>query len=945
MDGIPNEILEYIYDNVTYSQFIFVDHDKAVASQKLENSNGFGISLGTNSNGKDKAKLDPYQLISQGLTHELRPDIESVIPSRNPYSFTGSIHSLDFNRLRNSFGFDSVAIQVINPISTKSNSAIKQLVSEIILINKTSNGELIAAGDSNARLESGGDDQSLRSVNDLRMTWEPENNRNEEGALCLKAVKVGLVYRKDEGDGLIKNVTKKWKASCTLLTAGQLIFMKDLRLVKELQESLHQASIRNQQNPSDRSVVRITGLKPDSVFSLEDAIALMDSTYKRRPFTFRLILSKEHNFLMGVENEADMNSWITHINYAAAYKTNRLSFRHQFFFGGDGSQTKTSMSNSTNMSHIKSLTDGQQIISEKLNSGGSYTPFQESSLFDTESSRFQSSSERSSQRINAKNQFRVSGSTGGRTSSPPNSRRHSRDDQTSLASNINLENAKKKLLKLDSQILTAKNDLNEDLRLARNLAVLTPFQLSTRARLQQAIIPVADRIRTSRYALSKLLCYREILIRDFPLKPIRSRQNTLNQQVGLEKSPSNDENNKAGLACRTEAVEEKKIKIEVSDLREPLIEASNTNETVPRLDKNMINLQEAALPIELKEKLEETPGNPLKGKLEKYQVERKEGSQINKKTSVKADDGCQVLENQSKECRGYYTELANYRRSSSASKTSKAELLSEPIVERFGFKLRGRRLSGPVLMTEIGAELKQRRESPRRNSITDLMEGSSKFLSNLGLNSTKHPEGVQRSTSGFMKAIKQHSLTDFKMTNYNPECEADLSDEKRAKGDKKGSMMGSLTGCSIGYSRGLGLGESDLRATPTEGWHEGGGREENLINNNGGLKGLRFPKVLRRPTTSVASNSTHQQSIGSPNSSGNTLSKKTFKAIGAKSSTSQSNQSDSSNIIKSLNHSKRTSPITPISPSFTSNSTQQPYHSNGNPSIQNKRFTQAWGLP
>lgn len=62
--------------------------------------------------------------------------------------------------------------------------------------------------------------------------------------------------------------------------------------------------------------------------------------------------------------------------------------------------------------------------------------------------------------------------------------------------------------------MKAKIVLNEDLRIARNLAVLTPFQVPTRVRLQQAIVKISYRIRSSRYTLSRLVCYREILVRD-----------------------------------------------------------------------------------------------------------------------------------------------------------------------------------------------------------------------------------------------------------------------------------------------------------------------------------------------------------------------------------------------------------------------------------------------
>ncbi|POW17559.1 hypothetical protein PSTT_00520, partial [Puccinia striiformis] len=48
-------------------------------------------------------------------------------------------------------------------------------------------------------------------------------------------------------------------------------------LASDLQESIELAGDRNQANPEDQLVVRITGLEPDLVLSLDSGIALLDS--------------------------------------------------------------------------------------------------------------------------------------------------------------------------------------------------------------------------------------------------------------------------------------------------------------------------------------------------------------------------------------------------------------------------------------------------------------------------------------------------------------------------------------------------------------------------------------------------------------------------------------------------------------------------------------------
>jgi len=60
--------------------------------------------------------------------------------------------------------------------------------------------------------------------------------------------------------------------------------------------------------------------------------------------------------------------------------------------------------------------------------------------------------------------------------------------------------------------------LNAELRIGRNLAVLTPFQRSTRDRIQLAVLPLAKKIRHLRMELARLRCYEEILRTDLQVE-------------------------------------------------------------------------------------------------------------------------------------------------------------------------------------------------------------------------------------------------------------------------------------------------------------------------------------------------------------------------------------------------------------------------------------------
>jgi len=68
-----------------------------------------------------------------------------------------------------------------------------------------------------------------------------------------------------------------------------------------------------------------------------------------------------------------------------------------------------------------------------------------------------------------------------------------------------------KIRDLDSKILASQSQLDSDVRCVRNIAILTPFQKSTRSKLLSAIQAMAKRVALLRLELEKLKCYRSVL--------------------------------------------------------------------------------------------------------------------------------------------------------------------------------------------------------------------------------------------------------------------------------------------------------------------------------------------------------------------------------------------------------------------------------------------------
>ena len=67
---------------------------------------------------------------------------------------------------------------------------------------------------------------------------------------------------------------------------------------------------------------------------------------------------------------------------------------------------------------------------------------------------------------------------------------------------------------IESQLSETRSQLRSDLLLVQNIAILTPFQRTTRDRLHMAILNTAKRVNRFRLEETKLLCHRDILTHD-----------------------------------------------------------------------------------------------------------------------------------------------------------------------------------------------------------------------------------------------------------------------------------------------------------------------------------------------------------------------------------------------------------------------------------------------
>ncbi|KAL5495440.1 hypothetical protein ACEPAI_903 [Sanghuangporus weigelae] len=284
----------------------------------------------------------------------------------------------------------------------------------------------------------------------------------------LKVTKVGLLNRKDDlQDGGKRSANRRWKEQSIILTGSQLLFYRDSTVALNLIVQSHSPGCDSFPNQS-------SFFMPDEIQSVKDAIAVYDSSYVKRDYVVRLVMASGRQILLQTENEIQRNEWIAHINYASAFKTAGVRMR------------PVSATENARMDRSSYTRDAPLIPSES----SSPTSDLFNGLLDNNPIANPDVSSAETQ------QTQVSPDNSG-------SNTHSRSRIVST-----------KIREFESKIESARTQLDSEIRLVHSLAILTPFQRSTRDRLQTSVINLARRIKQLRLDIVKVTCFRDVLAAD-----------------------------------------------------------------------------------------------------------------------------------------------------------------------------------------------------------------------------------------------------------------------------------------------------------------------------------------------------------------------------------------------------------------------------------------------
>ncbi|CAF9905396.1 MAG: hypothetical protein GOMPHAMPRED_003151 [Gomphillus americanus] len=279
--GVSAEVLECFYDNIVYTPFIHLEDDITIPKQQIQggksNKKGHKGPL-TPSKKHSSGPIDPYTLILDGKLSDLRPDLNEILTMQDPFNFTGTIPSINVAELNRTF----LKFGVLQVLSSRSRPGA--FMHQATIVNPA---------------------------------------EAQVGVVDMKITKVGILWRKDPKKKKTRSPWQEWGA---VLTPSQLYLFRNTSWVKTL---MHQYDTHSRSRAGTVVIFKppLEQFRPDFSLPMDEVVALVDSEYKKHKNAFFFTRSTSFQEVFLADNEAELNDWISRINFAATYRTAGVRMR------------------------------------------------------------------------------------------------------------------------------------------------------------------------------------------------------------------------------------------------------------------------------------------------------------------------------------------------------------------------------------------------------------------------------------------------------------------------------------------------------------------------------------------------------------------------------------------------------------------------------------------
>ncbi|KAI5122596.1 hypothetical protein M0805_004811 [Coniferiporia weirii] len=454
--GVPTEVLDYFFDNIVFAPFIFIEDPVDVNGQRGLTQDG---KLHSSASGHATPTASGSGLSMLGKSNKVDPYYLITKDLLGPLR-------VDMERyipLRNPFSYQGTAG------SWNEGELRRSFARADVIEVDTVESRRISAMPFFSMTVTGAPGPILTNF------ASPAFSELEGFAeySSLRVTKVGLLNRKEDLlDGNRRATNRKWKEWSVILTGSQLLFFRDSGVALGL--------IAQAQSPTENEMLpaQLSYFRPDELLSVKDAIAVYDSSYDKHENVLRLVMPSGRQFLLQAESELQRNEWIAHINYASAFKTAGIRMRPV-------SPMEDARMDASSYTH-----DATNIPAEYGNPG-----MDPVTIADGED----------------KDVAELAGESSNVTGIALRVHKSPREvSNTQSRSKIVLS----KVHEFEIKIKTIQAQLDSNIRVVRSLAILTPFQRSTRNRLQTSVINLAKHIRQLRLEVVKTACHRDVLAAD-----------------------------------------------------------------------------------------------------------------------------------------------------------------------------------------------------------------------------------------------------------------------------------------------------------------------------------------------------------------------------------------------------------------------------------------------
>lgn len=291
----------------------------------------------------------------------------------------------------------------------------------------------------------------------------------------LVDIKVAKVGLLWRKDPKKKRARSPWQEWGALLTLSHLYFFKDVNWVKSL---MAQCDTHRREGRRRGVVFRppLTDFNPVGMMSTDNAVALLDTSYKKHKHAFVFVRRNSLEEVFLTNNEADMNDWLAKLNYAAAFRTTGVGTKSMAVTKYDAQRNRMSRRAS-----FKSDTSRMSMDKD---------PACES----TES------------------------------------------DELMMARNRLIQ---QKIKEANESLFTTQKQLDEILRNARHLQVLTPVHSRAREQLIMAAGRMAAKLKWVRQDIWRTKSRREVLVRDLDIENEQPQTSPESHSLRLQIPKSN----------------------------------------------------------------------------------------------------------------------------------------------------------------------------------------------------------------------------------------------------------------------------------------------------------------------------------------------------------------------------------------------------------------------